>query len=57
MGTITEEQRSAVMQKSGMGEKYDDRVDRESAYEHFQELHEEEQAEKQKEEKLMIRME
>lgn len=51
MGTITEEQRSAVMQKSGMGEKYDDRVDRESAYEHFQELHEEEQAEKQKEEK------
>lgn len=51
MGTITEEQRSAVMQKSGMGEKYDERVDRESAYEHFQELHEEEQAEKQKEER------
>ena len=52
MGTITEEQRSAVMQKSGMGEKYDERVDRESAYEHFQELHEEEQAEKQKEERF-----
>ena len=42
MGTITEEQRHAVMEKSELGAKYDQQIDRESAYEHFEALHEEE---------------
>ena len=42
MGTITEEQRNAVMEKSELGEKYDHQIDRESAYEHFEALREEE---------------
>ncbi len=44
MGAITDEQRRAAMQKSGMGEKYDRAVDRESAYEHFNELRRKEEA-------------
>lgn len=36
MGPIAEEQRRAVQEKSGMGEKYDKPVDRESAYEHLE---------------------
>ena len=42
MGTITEEQRHAVMEKSELGAKYDQQIDRESAYEHFEALREEE---------------
>ncbi len=42
MGTITEEQRHAVMEKSELGVKYDQQIDRESAYEHFEALREEE---------------
>lgn len=42
MGTITEEQRYAVMEKSELGVKYDQQIDRESAYEHFEALREEE---------------
>ena len=42
MGTITEEQRYAVMEKSELGAKYDQQIDRESAYEHFEALREEE---------------
>ncbi|MBQ3201751.1 MAG: DUF853 family protein, partial [Clostridia bacterium] len=58
MGPVEEERRKAVMECSEMAEKYDKAIDRESAYEHFEEeraaeeeaaAKEEEQAEKEAE--------
>lgn len=52
MGPVEDERREAVMLSSDMSEKYDKTIDRESAYEHFEEERalEEEEAEEEAEE-------